>query len=123
MEIEITVITEDEGENEVEETVSLPAKYEVCDGCGGQGTIVNPNIDSHGISPAEFAEDPDFEEAYFSGAYDIACPECNGLRVVKVVNEDILTNEQRKLYEQYQEDQYNEACYKYECYQERRMGC
>ena len=57
--------------------------YEVCGCCGGRGSVVDPNIDCGGITPDEFADDPDFEEAYFNGRYDIPCPECRGLRVVR----------------------------------------
>ncbi len=56
-------------------TLSLPAKYEICDRCRGEGKHVNPAIDEHGISPDEFRDDPDFEEGYFSGRYDVRCEE------------------------------------------------
>jgi len=62
----------------------VPARFEVCQSCRGKGTRVNPAIDGHGISSEEFAEDPDFEEAYWRGDYDIRCDECNGQRVVPV---------------------------------------
>ena len=57
-------------------------QFAVCPTCDGNGTHVNPSIDSEGISAEQFYEDPDFEEAYFSGAYDVACAECGGQRVV-----------------------------------------
>lgn len=56
--------------------------FRVCPTCEGYGTHVNPSIDAHGIGREEFDEDPDFEEAYFSGAYDVTCGECSGQRVV-----------------------------------------
>jgi len=62
--------------------LELPAKFEVCGTCRGAGTHVNPSIDGNGISPEEFAEDPDFEEAYFRGDYDVTCQTCHGNRVV-----------------------------------------
>jgi hypothetical protein len=61
---------------------SLPGKFEVCHRCEGSGTHVNPSIDGNGISPEEFAEDPDFEESYFRGDYDVQCSMCKGARVV-----------------------------------------
>lgn len=67
-------------------TFAFPAAFEVCSRCGGKGTHVNPNIDGHGISPDEFADDPDFAEAYFSGRYDVRCYQCDGLRVMPAVN-------------------------------------
>ncbi len=78
----ITLTICDDGE--LEEDITLPAKFEVCDVCDGKGTVVNPNIDRHGISPEEFAEDPDFEEDYFSGVYDQPCGWCGGRRVMPV---------------------------------------
>jgi len=62
--------------------VSLPGRYEVCPRCGGKGSIVNPAVDGNGLSDRDFEEDPDFEEAYFSGVYDIPCLECFGKKVI-----------------------------------------
>jgi predicted methyltransferase len=74
----------DEGDTEM---VSFPAHYEVCDRCQGEGVHVNPSIDGHGISREEFDADPDFEEAYFSGRYDVRCECCKGERVVLVADD------------------------------------
>lgn len=60
----------------------LPGRRVVCSRCDGNGTHTNPAIDEHGISPQEFDEDPDFREAYFSGAYDVRCEECRGEKVL-----------------------------------------
>jgi hypothetical protein len=59
----------------------VPGVYEVCGRCHGEGKHPNPAIDSNGISMEEFAEDPDFAEAYFSGCYDVICENCHGKRV------------------------------------------
>lgn len=53
----------------------------VCPRCKGEGTVTNPEVDGPGISQERFEEDPDFEEDYMSGVYDIICPECRGKRV------------------------------------------
>ena len=53
-------------------------KWMICPVCEGEGSHVNPSIDAHGISPEEFHQDPDFAEAYFSGAYDVSCKNCRG---------------------------------------------
>lgn len=82
--IEVTV----ENEVGVERTLKLPGRYEVCGRCEGTGKHVNPSVDGHGISAEEFAEDPDFKEAYFSGVYDVTCHDCKGLRVVPVLDEE-----------------------------------
>jgi hypothetical protein len=55
----------------------------VCPVCDGEGETVNPNIDAHGLTSEDFAEDPGFAEDYVSGIYNVTCAACNGRRVVK----------------------------------------
>lgn len=52
-------------------------KWIICTLCGGDGCVVNPEIDAHGLT-AEEMEDDEFREAYFSGAYDETCQRCGG---------------------------------------------
>lgn len=106
-------------ENNEGEELEIPAKYEVCGTCEGKGSHVNPSIDSHGISPEEFAEDRDFEESYFRGDYDVPCNECHGQRVTPVPDEAQLTPELKAQVEIWQEDFYNTRQIEY---MERRMG-
>lgn len=70
--LEVTVKNMDDGE-EIEISVKVPAKFEICQRCRGEGKHVNPSIDGNGISREDFDADPDFEEGYFSGRYDIRC--------------------------------------------------
>jgi hypothetical protein len=70
-----------------DEQYELPSRFELCPRCEGRGTHVNPAVDGNGISPEEFAEDPDFAESYFSGLYDVPCHTCGGRRVVEVPDE------------------------------------
>lgn len=107
---------------EIEQDVKLPGHFAVCPRCEGRGKHVNPSIDEHGISPEEFAEDPDFEEAYFSGRYDVRCYECNGDRVVSEVDESRLTKFQKILWAAHQYRLSADASYEAECAAERRMG-
>lgn len=95
--------TDDENEPECIEVV-LPAKYEVCDTCEGKGSHVNPSIDCDGITAEDFAEDPDFEEGYFEGHYDVTCYDCGGARVVPVVDEDRARKEDLALYQKHEEE-------------------
>lgn len=60
----------------------VPITLEVCDSCGGRGKYVNPNIDRYGLTQEDFDEDPEFEEMYFRGGFDVQCEECQGMRVV-----------------------------------------
>lgn len=101
--------TYDEDDNETTEELHLPAKLEVCDLCRGEGRTVNPSIDAGGLTQEDFDEDPDFREDYFSGAYDIPCGQCQGKRVVPVVDEGRLNAEQKKAFTAYQDDQYDRA--------------
>lgn len=56
----------------------MTAKWKICPVCRGDGKTVNPNIDAHGLTANDFAEDPDFAENYFRGNYDIECAACKG---------------------------------------------
>lgn len=96
---------------------ALPAKFELCSRCEGRGTHVNPAVDGNGITPEQFAEDPDFEESYFSGVYDVACERCHGNRVVPVVDESRCKPELLKAYNTQQKE---EADYQAMCASERR---
>lgn len=71
--------------------------WAICNRCSGNGHIVNPSIDGNGLTREDFEQDPDFEEAYFSGMYDIPCPDCVGGKV-RVPNVARLTfGEKRQL--------------------------
>lgn len=120
--LDVELSYEDDDGEMVEETVAFPAHYEVCGRCDGRGSHVNPAIDGHGLSREDFDEDPDFEEAYFGGVYDVTCYECKGLRVVPVVDEETLPPEFKDKWERYLKWCEDEAAYQRECEMERRMG-
>jgi len=81
----------------LQDGLPVSSRFVVCDMCHGHGNVVNPSIDCGGISDDDFREDPDFEEAYFSGAYNIPCPECDGKRVVTQMNPEHLGPLARKV--------------------------
>lgn len=101
-EIELTWSDED-GE---EVTHSFPSKNEVCPTCEGFGTHLNPSIGNHAYSMEEFYEEFDEEgrEEYFKrgGIYDVQCEECKGNKVIEVVDESRLSDEQKPLYAAYE---------------------
>ena len=97
-------MTDDDNEPEFV-TLVLPARYEVCDTCGGKGSHVNPSIDAHGISGEEFAEDPDFHDSYLEGHYDVTCYGCGGARVVPVVDDERASKADLELYEEHAAEQ------------------
>ncbi len=110
----LVVPTNDDEGNEFD--VLVRTKKAVCPRCHGKGAHLNPAVDGHGISPEQFAEDPDFEEAYFSGVYDVACEECHGKNVVDEPDEDDPN------FEHLLEWQRDEAEYRAEIAAERAMG-
>lgn len=75
----------DDNGDEIE--YSLPANYEVCDRCRGRGVHDHPAF-SNGLTREDFDEDPDFQDDYMSGMYDVACEECHGNRVVLEVDRE-----------------------------------
>ena len=98
--ITITVLDEDTAEVEVR----LPAKYEVCPRCQGRGTHDHPAF-SNGITSDEWNSpdwDDDSREAYVRGAYDVACTQCQGERVVLVADEASFTPEQQAAWQEHQ---------------------
>lgn len=103
----ITFTYENDDGEEVEE--SLPTRFEVCPTCRGNGKHVNRNIDDNGITGSEWAElcaeDEDFADNYMSGMYDVTCEECNGIRVIPEIDVESLSEDQKKLYEIYCEQQ------------------
>ena len=81
-------------------------KWMICPVCEGEGKHVNPNIDAHGLTADDFAEDPDFAEAYMGGVYDVPCRNCGG-------SGKVLTAEQAERDEAWEdelEDRYTRMC-------------
>lgn len=77
--------------NENDEMVSYPSKFIICEICDGSGTHVNPSIDGNGLTSSDLEEWSDEEyHNYRSGAYDVSCWFCDGIRVVAIIDEDIL---------------------------------
>lgn len=92
---------DDEGD---EQTLTIPAKYEVCGRCYGKGKHDHPAF-ANGITSSEWNSpdwDDDSHEAYIRGDYDVQCTVCNGERVVPVPDYDRLTPEQLTIVENWQ---------------------
>jgi hypothetical protein len=118
----ITIEIENEDGEPVEH--ELPTIYEVCGRCRGEGKHTNPSIDGHGISEEEWERDWSYEERedYMNGVYDVQCYECNGLRVVAAVDEELLKMNDPKLYKAWREWQQEEWDYQQMVASERRYG-
>ena len=76
--------------------MNMPAHYEVCGRCRGNGKHSDPAIDGNGLPQEMIDDDPEFLGDYMEGRYDITCTECNGLRVVPVVDFKACTMTQKK---------------------------
>ena len=119
----MTAEVEVEDENGEMYLETLPVKFEVCDTCDGRGSHVNPSIDSGGLTSDDFYDDPDFEEDYHSGRYDVTCYSCGGKRVLPVINHSYLNEAQKKAVEYIEDCARYEAEYQAQCRMERIMGC
>jgi hypothetical protein len=98
----------------------FPRKIIVCPRCGGRGTH-DPAGFEGGITASEWAEDwdEDSQEAYLAGRYDVICTVCNGRNVVEILDEELATEEMRKIVREWeQEEADTNAIYA----MERRMG-
>ena len=112
---------DDEGD---EVTVDLPSRNEVCSRCEGEGRILHPDIGNHAYSQEEFNDTftDDDKEEYFKGGhgiYGVSCHECNGRRVVAVVDRSRVNPDALERYENMEAD---DAEYEALCAAERRMG-
>lgn len=104
----ITITVYDDDDNEVEYT--LPATNEVCDRCEGHGTHSNPNIDGNGITASEWAEwHPDEQDAYINGEYDVTCEKCHGNNVITVPDTARMSQDQLKIFHQWEKQEAERA--------------
>lgn len=73
-------------QNQAAIAMDAPIHNSICLMCEGEGTVVDPNVDSCGLSDQDFDDDPEFKNAYFDGAYDIKCPTCKGSKIISTIN-------------------------------------
>jgi hypothetical protein len=113
-----------EEDDEGEETVTrIPAEFEICYECRGEGRHTNRNIDGNGITASEWAEDWDEEsrETYLSGGYDVDCEVCDGSGKILVPSTENLTEKQKESLERYERQQEQNARWDAEDRHTRRM--
>lgn len=113
----ITTIYDEETDTEVQ----LPLKWVICGCCRGEGksSLYIGAITASDRMPGGEWEDPDDFEDYMNGEYDRHCDECDGTGKVQVVDEELLTEDQRRAWKADcdEEEQYQAAVRA-----ERRMG-
>ena len=108
---------------EVDSEIEFEAKMEVCHDCEGHGTVLCEGMRGHAYTAEEFAEFEEEEAREYmtrGGRYDVQCPTCKGANVIKVVDRDKTSEENLKLLDDQEEDDYQ---YRMMCEAERRAGC
>jgi len=83
----------------------IPAKYEVCPNCDGEGSMY---LGGRGfvLTAEDFYEDPDLHEDLRSGTYNQPCVHCKGKRVVKVPDEANMNDEQKRIVREFNDNFY-----------------
>lgn len=82
--------------------VQVPAKWEVCPRCQGDGTH---DCWEGGMTGDEMAEQgPEFMDDYMNGVYSVACAACGGKRVIAVLDRARATAEQVRLHDRDEQD-------------------
>jgi len=82
-------------------TLNVKSTKIVCPTCKGTGSHVNPSIDGNGLTFEDFQDDPDFEESYFNGDYDVTCRDCNGNNVIDEINFEEMEKKYPRLMREY----------------------
>lgn len=100
--ITVTIYEDDD----VEATYELPARWEICSHCRGDGKT---SAYLGAFSREDFDADPDFAEDYVSGVYDRPCDDCGGTGRVLVIDEDALSTRQRRVFLAYRQQERERA--------------
>lgn len=109
--MKITVSGED-ADGGFDEEIEVPARWEICQTCRGNGTHVNRNIDGNGITSEQWDEwDDEEREGYFAGRYDVKCEDGCHDGKVQVVDYESCTSEQKKQVDECDEQQRANARY------------
>ena len=116
------IVEADNADGYEEKLVSLPIRFEVCSTCCGRGSTVNPSVDGDGWTREQFDEDPDFEESYFNGDYDVTCRTCHGANLEALPDEGRMDATQKEAWDTYCQNQHDIYLNDLESQAERRMG-
>lgn len=114
-------------ENDEEVTDALPARYEVCPDCAGEGRTLTTSLRG-AFTQEEFAacfDDEESQREYFKGGqgiYGVVCETCTGRTTVLVVDLEALKCADAAMYKRYIKRLREEAAYQRMCRAEREMG-
>lgn len=103
----------------------IPAAWEICDMCAGDGKHSRAvEADGGGLTASELAEwDHEEVETYFAGGYDRTCEDCHGSGKVLVTDWAALEAADPVLCSRYERHLRGVADDDREIAAERRMGC
>lgn len=108
-----------ETEEGVEETITIPSKWEICSTCDGEGH----HSREFGAISSDDWYGPDWDdesrETYLSGGYDKRCEDCQGTGKCRVPDWDGMNQELATQYQQHLDEQ---AHYRAQEAHERKMG-
>lgn len=97
------------GEREDGTEIEVPAVWEICDTCRGDGSHSRRVEPDGGFTSSEWAEacadDDEFADRYFSGGYDSPCEDCDSAGKVQVTDYDALSVEDRAEVEAYEREE------------------
>jgi hypothetical protein len=68
--------TEPSKDDFIENGFRFPVTPQICEDCRGEGTHLTPGLRYECFTEDDFAQDPDFEERYWNGGYDVECRSC-----------------------------------------------
>lgn len=106
MQIEVEMFDDEEG---AYLPVKLPARYEVCPSCEGNGTECTIGAMTGDEYRDACHDDQDFPENYRRGVYSRQCSCCKGKRVVAVIDHDRLDASMIARVEAYENEQADAA--------------
>jgi predicted methyltransferase len=102
---------------EVDEEISVPAIWQVCEACGGEGAS---SAYLGAFTASEWLQSDDFMEDYMKGFYDRTCEICKGRTTVLAPDWAALTDEEDRIVQRHLDDL---ADMRAEQAAERRAGC
>ena len=106
---------------ETDETHTLPSELVLCPTCRGKGTS-SAYLGAFTQEDREQMSHDEWDD-YMGGCYDRTCEQCNGLRVIAVLDEDRARRVMPEVLAAFLADEEDERGYQAMVAAERRYGC